>query len=224
MVRMFFATPLALCFALLLFYLLALMTSSGNQLAQEKQLNPSLDFLMVRQETKVELRKRQLPPEPEELVEQQQPEIPQVLPQNSAKISTTLPSVKVPDINMGVEVALSPTLHSLSMPTPAPTPVPTPAPTMTMDTNPTVLSRVPPRYPQRALRRRQQGRVVVEFTVTEAGSVKSGSVIVVESTPPGVFDKVVLRAIQRWRFKVRMINGQPVPFKARQELEFKLEK
>ncbi len=214
MVRLLISAPLALCLSLLLFYLLALITSMDDRLVPEKQLNPGLDFLMVRQESDVELRKRQLPPEPEDIVEQQQPEIPQIQPQNAAAVNSSLPSLNVPDINMDMQVSLSPTLHDLAMTTPS----------MTMDTNPTVLSQVPPRYPQRALRRRQQGRVVVEFTITEVGSIKPGSVVVVKSTPPGVFDKAVLRAIQRWRFKTRVENGQPVPFKARQELEFQLEK
>lgn len=214
MLRLMISAPLALCLSLLLFYLLALITSTGDQRVLEKQLNPSLDFLMVRQESDVELRKRQLPPEPEDVVEQQQPDIPQIQPQKTATVNAKLPSINVPDINMGMQVSVSPTLHNLSMPTP----------TMTMDTNPTVLSQVPPRYPQRALRRRQQGKVVVEFMINEMGSVKPGSAVIVKSTPPGVFDKAVLRAIQRWRFKTRIVNGQPVPFKARQELEFKLEK
>lgn len=214
MLRLMISAPLALCLSLLLFYLLALITSMGDQQVLEKQLNPSLDFLMVRQESDVELRKRQLPPEPEDVVEQQQPDIPQIQPQKTAAVNAKLPSINVPDIDMGMQVSVSPTLHNLSMPTP----------TMTMDTNPTVLSQVPPRYPQRALRRRQQGKVVVEFMINEMGSVKPGSVVIVKSTPPGVFDKAVLRAIQRWRFKTRIVNGQPVPFKARQELEFKLEK
>lgn len=214
MLRLMISAPLALCLSLLLFYLLALITSMGDQRVAEKQLNPSLDFLMVRQESDVELRKRQLPPEPEDVVEPQQPDIPQIQPQKTATVNAKLPSINVPDIDMGMKVSVSPTLHNLSMPTP----------TMTMDTNPTVLSQVPPRYPQRALRRRQQGKVVVEFMINEMGSVKPGSVVIVKSTPPGVFDKAVLRAIQRWRFKTRIVNGQPVPFKARQELEFKLEK
>ena len=214
MLRLVISAPLALCLSLLLFYLLALITSTGDQRVLDKQPNPSLDFLMVRQESDVELRKRQLPPEPEDVVEQQQPDIPQIQPQKAAAVNAKLPSINVPDINMGMQVSVSPTLNNLSMPTP----------TMTMDTNPTVLSQVPPRYPQRALRRRQQGKVIVEFLVNEVGSVKPGSVVIVKSTPPGVFDKAVLRAIQRWRFKTRIENGQPVPFKARQELEFKLEK
>lgn len=214
MLRILISAPLALFLSLLLFYGLALITTTGDRLIETKSQNPSLDFLMVRQESDIELRKRHLPPEPEEIVQEQQPEIPQIQPQNSPQVTADLPHVDVPDINMGVQVSLSPTLHDLSMP----------APDITLDTNPTVLSQVPPRYPARALRRRQEGKVVVEFMITEIGTVKPGSVVVVESTPPGVFDKAVLRSIQRWRFKTRIVNGQPVPFKARQELEFKLEK
>ncbi|WP_370280468.1 energy transducer TonB [Pontibacterium sp.] len=214
MLRFMVSVPLALCLSLLLFYLLALITSVDDLRVPEQQFIPNLDFLLVRQESEIELRKRQLPPEPEELVQQQQPEIPQLQPQSALAVNADLPNIDLPDIDMGIQISLSPSLHNLSVPTP----------TMTMDTNPTVLSQFPPRYPQRALRRRQEGQVVVEFTITEMGTVKPGSVVVVESTPSGVFDKAVLRAIQRWRFKTRLVNGQPVPFKARQKLEFKLEK
>lgn len=214
MARILISAPLALFLSLLLFYGLALITTMGDQLVKTKSENPSLDFLMVRQESDVELRKRQLPPEPEEVGQQQQPDIPQIQPQNTPQVEANLPQVDVPNIDMGVQVSLSPSLNNLSMP----------APTITLDTNPTVLSQVPPGYPQRALRRRQEGRVLVEFMITEAGTVKPGSVVVIESSPPGVFDKAVLRSIQRWRFKTRVVDGKPVPFKARQELEFKLEK
>lgn len=214
MVRLMIASPLALALALLLFYGLALLTSTGDQLAKNTHERPVLDFLMVRQESAVEVRKRQLPPEPEEIVQQPEPKMPQLKPQTTASVSADLPNVQVPDIAMGIEVSLSPSLNNLAVPTPS----------LTMDTNPTVLSQIPPRYPSRALRRKQEGRVVVEFTITEQGTVKPGSVKVVESTPPGVFDKAVLRAIQRWRFQTREVDGQAVAFRARQELEFKLER
>lgn len=217
MLRFMVSTPLALCLSLLLFYLLALITSVDDLRVPEKRFIPNLDFMLVRQESETELRKRQFPPEPEELVQQQQPEIPQLQPlqpQSALAVNADLPNIDLPDIDMGIQISLSPSLHNLSVTTP----------TMAMDTNPTVLSQFPPRYPQRALRRSQEGQVVVEFTITEMGTVKPGSVVVVESTPSGVFDKAVLRAIQRWRFKTRLVNGQPVPFKARQKLEFKLEK
>lgn len=214
MLRFMVSAPLALCLSMLLFYLLALITSVDDLRVPEKQFIPNLEFMLVRQESEIELRKRQLPPEPEELVQQRQPEIPQLQPQSALAVNADLPNIDLPDIDMGIQISLSPSLRNLSVT----------ASTMAVDTNPTVLSQISPRYPQRALRRRQEGQVVVEFTITEMGTVKPGSVIVVASTPQGVFDKSVLRTIQRWRFKTRVVNGQPVPFKARQKLEFKLEK
>ncbi|MDI3324535.1 TonB family protein [Pontibacterium granulatum] len=214
MMRLLVSAPLALCLSLLLFYGLALMTSVGDRQALSTRQNPALDFLMVRQESAIEARERVLPPEPETLMPQQEPDIPPLQPQTTTRLSVELPDMAVPDISTGIEVSLSPSLHNLSLATQS----------MQLNTSPTVLSQIPPRYPHRALRRRQEGRVVVEFIITEQGTVKSGSVTVVESSPPGVFDQAVMSAIQAWRFETRTVNGQAVPFRARQELEFRLEK
>ena len=110
MVRLMIASPLALALALLLFYGLALLTGTGDQLAKNTHERPVLDFLMVRQESAVEVRKRQLPPEPEEIVQQPEPKMPQLKPQTTASVSADLPNVQVPDIAMGIEVSLSPSL------------------------------------------------------------------------------------------------------------------
>ena len=209
MKRMLISLPLAIPVTLCLFYLLVLITNMGKVAAPERELTPALDFLMVRHESEVQLRQRQLPPEPDKVVEQQ-PQIPQMQPMESPPISTDMPQADLPSIEMGVAVSLS----SLAMPMPA----------MAIDTNPTIVSQVPPQYPHKALRRRQEGHVIVEFMIDKSGAVKAGSVVIIESTPPEVFDREVLRVIQRWRFKTRLVNGQPVAYKARQRLEFQLEK
>ena len=213
MLRLAIITPAGLLLALLLFYALAMVSGIGARVEPGRDLAPDLNFLMVRQESALELRKRELPPEPEDIVPQQQPKMPQLQQQVSAMVNSPMPTVNVPDIDVGVQVALSPSLNNLAVPVPE----------LAFDANPTALTQVPPSYPQRALRRKLEGSVMVEFLVTEAGTVKPGSIKVVKSTPPGVFDKAVIRAIQRWRFKTRTVDGKPVPFKARQELEFKLE-
>lgn len=213
MIRVLIAAPLALFLSLLFFYLLALTVGMKGQLVSKTYDNPSLDFLMVRQESDIEIRKRQLPPEPEEVIELQQPEIPQIQAQNSSITTMNALRVDVMDITMDTQLNMPPNLQNLLKPSLA----------LTIDMNPTVLRQISPRYPQRALRSRQQGKVVVEFVVTESGSVKIGSVVIVESTPLGVFDKAVLSVINRWRFKTREQNGQPVSYKARHELEFKLD-
>lgn len=212
MLRFLIAAPVALLLSLMLFYSLALMTSMGEKQNTELQLNPTLDFLMIRNESDIELRQRQLPPEPQDIL-QQQPKMPRLKTQKVFHVDASLPSIDVPDISTDLDVNLSPSLHNLVMPS-----------ALAIDTSPVVISRYPPRYPQRAIKRRLEGKVVVEFFITEQGTVKKGSVVVIESTPPGVFDRAVLQALKHWHFKKRLENGQAVTFKARQELKFNLEK
>lgn len=82
------------------------------------------------------------------------------------------------------------------------------------------LVRIEPQYPRDALRDGLEGYVTVEFTVLEDGSVSD--VAVVEAQPPRVFDREAIRAILKWKFKPRIVDGRPVKQRARQTLEFKL--
>jgi protein TonB len=79
---------------------------------------------------------------------------------------------------------------------------------------------VPPKYPRRALSRKQKGWVKVQFIITASGKVKSP--FVVSSKPSGVFDKAALKAIRRWKFKAKIVNGQAVAQRAVQTIKFKL--
>ncbi|WP_315981525.1 energy transducer TonB [Aliamphritea spongicola] len=57
-----------------------------------------------------------------------------------------------------------------------------------------------PSYPSRARRRRIEGYVLVEFVVDANGNIVTDSYKVLESKPKKVFDKVVRRAVLRWRY------------------------
>jgi len=63
---------------------------------------------------------------------------------------------------------------------------------------PVPMTRVPPDYPQSALRRGVTGSVDLEFTVTTTGSVKD--IIVVRGDPPGIFDDAAVRAVSQWTY------------------------
>lgn len=67
--------------------------------------------------------------------------------------------------------------------------------------------KVAPVYPTRALARRLEGSVLVEFTVTRNGTVKD--VIVVESTAE-LFEKPAIEAALKFRYKPRIVNGAPI--------------
>ena len=71
-----------------------------------------------------------------------------------------------------------------------------------------------PEYPREAQRARESGEVQVEFTVGVDGSVTSSRVV--RASPPRVFDRAALNAVDRWRF-------QPVgsPVTTRRTFSFK---
>ena len=82
--------------------------------------------------------------------------------------------------------------------------------------------RVPPVYPPRALRSGIEGIVTVEFTISTDGSVKDASVV--KSRPPKIFDRAVLTAISKWKFNPDIVNGKKVAKRARQDVNFKLQR
>ncbi len=79
---------------------------------------------------------------------------------------------------------------------------------------------VPPQYPNAALRRRQEGWVQVEFTVTSDGAVANARVL--DADPPRTFDRAALDAVQRWSFNPALRNGTAVEATIRRRIEFKM--
>lgn len=82
------------------------------------------------------------------------------------------------------------------------------------------LVQISPRYPSYAMSRNIEGWVNLEFTIRADGSVADP--IVLESVPPRVFDHSAIRAILRWKFKPRVVNGQPVDSRGQQLMSFNL--
>lgn len=78
-----------------------------------------------------------------------------------------------------------------------------------------------PMYPREAAINGTEGWVKVEFTITEAGTVKNPRVV--EASPPRVFNREAIRAILKWKFKPRVIDGTAVERQATQVIDFTLE-
>jgi len=78
-----------------------------------------------------------------------------------------------------------------------------------------------PMYPREAAISGTQGWVRVEFTITEVGTVKDPRVI--EAMPPRVFNREAIRAILKWKFKPRVVEGVAVERRATQVIDFTLD-
>ena len=65
-----------------------------------------------------------------------------------------------------------------------------------------------PKYPRRAYDKKITGYVILEYTVTEIGSVRDISIV--DSKPGKTFDKAAIRAAEKYRYLPRIIKGKPV--------------
>ena len=65
-----------------------------------------------------------------------------------------------------------------------------------------------PIYPAMAKEQGIEGSVTVVYDISQEGQVIN--LVVIESTPAGVFDDAAVAAVLSWRFNPRMEEGQPV--------------
>lgn len=99
-------------------------------------------------------------------------------------------------------------------PTRIPGPIPKIQPQRGPDLSPTMIDgdriplvRVTPNYPHRALQNAVEGWALVEFTVNRHGEVVDPSII--DAEPKGFFEKATLKAIQKFKYKPTVVDGQP---------------
>jgi protein TonB len=78
-----------------------------------------------------------------------------------------------------------------------------------------------PIYPREAAISGIEGWVKIEFTITEAGTVKDPRVV--DARPARVFNRAAIRAMLKWKFKPRVVEGVAVDRRASQIIDFTLD-
>lgn len=77
-----------------------------------------------------------------------------------------------------------------------------------------------PLYPRDAAIDGIEGWVKLEFTITASGSVQDARVI--DADPARIFNREAIRAILKWKFKPRVVDGVAVDRRATQVIDFSL--
>ena len=186
-----------------LFYFMHLLTSHGESAFREGQQGPTIEF--------TRLKKREHTPQPPPV----KPSIPK--PKDTPPPAPSPKKIAIQNANLRMDAFAMPSL----------------APQMAIhgigfnsapgDGDAIPMVRVQPQYPFRAANQGLEGWVLVEFTITKLGTVKD--VQVIESKPAFLFDRATIRAIKRWKFKPRSVNGEPVErHQVRQRIQFSLDK
>jgi len=215
--RLLIGLVIALLVNLGLFTLMHMMTSS-DQVERKAQIDSQiLDFVRVKKESITETKQRKLPDKPKPPEKLKPP--PEAKPRVQ-EVKQPVPKMAAPNIKVPLNIAGGPYLGEFSANQPAPS-IPE---TVQLSEYAQVvpLVRTPPRYPRSAARRGIEGVVRVAFTITKDG--RAANPYVLESTPAGVFDKAAMRAIAKWKFNPKIVNGEAVEQTAAQEITFKLSK
>ncbi|MFW8590578.1 energy transducer TonB [Glaciecola sp. 2405UD65-10] len=186
MLRYLIAIVLAGIITLGLFFLMHSLIASGDTTLDDPAAGKVLDFVRVKQEEQVQQKERKpkKPPKPQEPPPQMEQ------PQMDAPTPDGGDSGLDFAADLGNDVALDGGLALDSG-----------------DGEYVPITKVQAVYPRRALQRGIQGYVVIEFTVNKIGAVTNP--IVVEANPQGIFEQAALDAVVKFKYKPRVINGEP---------------
>lgn len=197
----------AVALALLVFFAMRLLVATDGFFMEPDKNRTYLNFVRVdTSNSEVNTKDRRLPepPPPPEA----QPDVPQL--SNQMMSNTADLSMDMPKISTQVNSGGGPFLGSLAA-----------GDGMSgFDTDVIPVVRVPPAYPQRAKQARLEGKVTMAVTIRPDGTV--ADVQVLESDPPRLFDQAAVQAMQRWKFRPKIVGGKPEAQRARQTIEFKL--
>lgn len=202
--RFIASTSLGIFVALMLFWVMDTLISGSSSIRRSDDSAVRLDFIKVDQDELENIKKRTPPPEPEP--PEKPPPPPKMTVDNPDQPARNMPKMEMPRISLGLNSGSGPYLGRWSAGNPS----------AEGDVIPIV--RIEPQFPREALLKGIGGWVEVEFTIEPDGSVSKPKVI--DSQPPRIFDRNALRAIYKWKFKPRIVDGKPVARRARQRMEF----
>jgi protein TonB len=183
-----------------LFYLMQFLISMGSDRGADIFKGPVIEFVRLKRDSATQTRKRELPkkekpPEP--------PPPPELQMSQTDAPDPSAMAIAAPDLGVGPELGSGPNMGAPS------------------DSDSVPLVRVPPQYPIRAAERGIEGWVVLRFTITATGTVRDP--IVLDSQPKRIFDRAATRALKKWKYRPRVVDGTAVERVEEIQLTFDLD-
>lgn len=204
--RFFIATPIALFLSISVLSFMALMVSVDSDRNLKKTESLAFNMVMVEEDSALQRRQRAAP---------EKPKAPQA-PQQLSALTSQTPSPSnispVSPMTLGLDTSIS----GIEISSPK-------FGDFGVTQNVMPLSRVEPNYPARALKRNIEGSITLSFTIDAKG--RAVDVKVTSAQPKRIFDREAIRAIKKWRYQPKIVDGVAVSqFGISQTIEFKLDK
>lgn len=185
-----------------LFVVMAKLIENSARPADEVPPAPVIDIVMQAPDEDVQTRTRVPPPPPPP--PQQPPKMEPVEPEDAEPDADGF-SLDIPNVDtggVGVNIGGVGAMQS--------------------DGDATPIVRIDPKYPPQAARDGKEGWVKLQFTINEDGSV--GDISVIDADPKRIFDREARRALAKWKYKPKIVDGKPVKQPNMfVQLDFKLE-
>jgi len=197
---------LALGVSLALFGLMHVVISATGHGVEKAEALQTIDFVRLRRDSQVESLERRKPPPPPP----KPPPPPSKMRVETANVQAAGGGFAMPNVELNANVTGGAFVGQMG----------SGGVGGMFDGDIIPLQRIPPQYPRDAARSGITGWVQLEVLVNADGTVRSARVI--ESKPKGLFEASAVQAVMRWKFKPKVVNGQPVPQRGSQRIEFNL--
>jgi protein TonB len=212
MLRTFAALASALALSVSLFLFMAYLIAPPKNITVTPRDLANIEFV-DRKETEIE------PEQPPE----QEPEPEQEPPPPQPKVQTPEIAVDTPALDFPL-LDLLPAefsgLDGVTLAQAAP-PVAAPAPeALKLSSEAVAIVSIAPEYPIRLQKRKIEGFVTVEFIVNKKG--KAEQIKVIQASPENAFERVVIGAVQRSKYKPVVVEGEVIQHAVRQTFNFSL--
>ena len=203
MVRLILSILLGAVVAFTLFVVMAKLIENTNRPAEEVPPTPVIDIVMddVEEDTNTRNRVPPPPPPPPQQPPKMQPTEPEEIEPDANGFSLNVPGIDTGGMNVSLGGVGA----------------------MRRDGEATPIVRIEPKYPVQAARDGKEGWVRLSFTINEVGGVDD--VEVIEADPKRIFDREAKRALRKWKYKPKIVEGKPQKqFNMQVQLDFKLDK
>ncbi len=186
MVRFLVSVLLGAAVTFALFSFMAFLVSSGDRNKEEALDNIIVEVNTTPPKSSAEQRRRVPPPPPPPPKTPPKPQAPEPEMNNdSGGLTFNMPGVQLSGASAGISA---------------------PGAGFGRDGDATPIVRIEPKYPIQAARDGKEGWVKLSFSINEIGGVED--VTVIEAQPKRVFDKEARRALRKWKYRPKVVDGK----------------